>query len=70
MVVVPPVLLVERILAPGAQMSTQGPQLLHEVSASEVSVAATMAMPLLVPAPTLAGDCVQASTPSLPAAIE
>jgi hypothetical protein len=55
-VVVPPILLVERILAPGAQMSTHDPYLLHVLSASEVSDAATVAMPLSVPAPTLAGE--------------
>ena len=51
---------------PGAQMSTQLPKLLHDASASLLSVAATVSTPLVVPA--AAGEWPHASAPSLPAA--
>ena len=53
-VVLPFPLLVERMLTPGAQMSTRGPWLLKEASRSLMSVAAVV-MPLFVPASTRAG---------------
>jgi hypothetical protein len=67
-VVVPPPSLVERMLEPGAQMSTQEPKLLKEDSALVLVVEATVAIPLFVPAPARAGEELQALAALLPAA--
>ncbi len=63
---------VDRTLTPVAQMSTQSPKLENHAAAPAESTAPTVTMPLFllpsVPQPVRAGEVVQASTVSLPAA--
>src|SRR5215475_4132839 len=63
---VPPPLLVERIMTPGAQMSTQLTQLLNPASCSLASVAATVISPSM--GPRRDGEPLHASVLSFPAA--